>query len=230
MATELIFEKEFARAIVTDIVTADGASSSINPRRFGSVTNTLSVTAISGMGASIQFTLEASDDETNWSVVHETHRFTATGFQRIQRVAIGAGFFRWSWKVLGTTPSVTFKISSTMKDFLPTRTGSLIKYDDLNLATLNAVSTTYSAVGNDTVSVILNRSTDGLGLAVVIVEGSADLANFGVISGNIDVASGATVVKSFTGVAFRFYRIRVASAVLEGSPKASCFWASTGGN
>jgi hypothetical protein len=198
----------------------------------GQVSFTANVTAISGAGANIQFELQASDDGTNWNTVHSTRRFTAAGAHRISGVRISSQYYRYTWVINGTTPSVTFSIATSLKAFSPIRTGSMFRYDDLDLTVLGATSTSYFAAGNDIVSVTVVRPSDGgLVAASYVIEASNDQLNWAEILGRIDLAAGVTKPHSIGMTGFRYYRARVSVAItLIGGSTAHLLWASTGGS
>lgn len=211
-------------------VTADGNSDSLDTSGMGQISFTADVSAISGSGFRIQVGLQASDDAVNWNVVHDTRRITANGQQRISGVRVSSKYYRFYWLVGGTSPSCTVKVISTLKDYSPTRTGSMFRYSDLDLKTGSALSTQYSSFSNTEAGVMLVRDTDTSTVVTLKVQGSQDGLNWSDYTGDFTLTSNETVTKDFTGSSHRFFRVIVVTAATGGSTStAHCLWNSTGG-
>lgn len=212
-------------------VSTSGQSQAFDTLGLGQVSFTAHVTSISGSGTNIQFGIEVSDDGSNWNVVHDTRRFTESGAQRISGVRISAKYYRYTWTVNGSSPSVTFHTHTSLKNYSPTRTGSQHRYDDLDLKTAGDVSTIYNSYSNTEVSVMIVRPNDSLiQTAVVRLQASNDSINWGDVTGDLSLSNDSSIARSISGNAFRYYRVKVNTAIsLVGSSTAHVFWASTGG-
>lgn len=221
---------QIGREDFSGTVTADGNTDPLDTSGMGQISFTAAITAISGSGARIQFELQASDDATNWNVVHDTRRMTAIDAQRLSGVRISSRYYRFAWFVGGTTPSADIKISTTLKDYSPQRTGSMFRYDNLDLKTGSAVSTAYSAFSNTEVGCMIIRESDASGPAVIKIQGSNDNLNWHDHTGDFTLSSGGTVNKEFSGSSHRFFRAIVVTAATGGTTAtASLLWNSTGG-
>ena len=215
---------------IINTVESSGNSGSLDTKGHGCLSFTGNVTAISGSGASIQFDLEASDDAVSWNQVHSTRQITAVGNQRLSGVRITARYYRYRWTVLGTTPSISFTLTSTLKDYLPVRTGSQFRYGDLDLKTTNAVSSAYSSFSNTEISISAIRGNDSLTAATIIIEASLDSTNWHTESGNIQILPGQAINSTISGNAYRFYRLKtITPAVGVGAILADVLYTSTGG-
>lgn len=218
------------RVDTTTTETASGASDTFDTSGFGQVSFTANLTAISGSGAYIQFELQASDDATNWNTVHNTRRMTVTGLQRLSGIRVSSKYYRFYWFIGGTSPSTTFVITSTLKDYSPIRTGSMFRYDDLDLKTGAAESTQYSTFSNTEVGVMIVRATDTSTAATIRVQGSQDGLNWADSTGDFSINSGQTIKKDFSGSSNRFFKVIVVTAATSGSTATThCLWNSTGG-
>lgn len=212
-------------------VSSSGQSEAFDTLGLGQVSFTAHVTDMSGSNVNIQFGIEASDDGNSWNTVHDTRRFTSSGAQRISGIRISSKYYRYTWIVNGSTPSITFHIYTSLKNYSPTRTGSQHRYDDLDLKTVGDVSTTYNSFSNTEISVMIVRQDDSLiQTAIVRIQASNDNINWGDVTGDLALSNDSTIVRSISGNAFRYYRVKVNAAVsLSGSSTAHVFWASTGG-
>lgn len=70
----------------------------------------LNVTAISGVGATLDVVIEDTLDGTNWNVVGTFAQKSATGREVINVTNPFADRLRVRWTVAGTTPSTTFGV------------------------------------------------------------------------------------------------------------------------
>lgn len=210
--------------------TSSGVSDALDTRGDACLSFTASISNLSGTGVSIQFDLEASDDTINWNQVHSTRQLTTIGAQRISGVRITAKYYRYRWTLLGSTPSATFLITTTLKNYLPIRTGSQFRYNDLDMKSENAVSTLYNAFSNTEVSISVVRPEDTSTVAGIIIQVSEDGINWHNGTGEFLLSSGETISQSFSGNAHRFYRVQVATPAVSGSTSiAHVLCSSTGG-
>jgi hypothetical protein len=186
------------------------------------------VHSASGTNPTIQFDLEASDDGVNFGHLHSTKRMTGADSERLSGVRVSARYIRYKWTIGGTSPSFTFSIYNTLKDYLPIRSVTMFRYNDVNLASVGAVSTVFNAVSNDAVSVHIVRGVDATTTAICVIESSNDSQNWNVETGNIDISSGFNTMLNFSGYAARFFRLRVVTPSLLPT-YVNLFWASNGG-
>lgn len=214
----------------TTAATISGNTDPIDSSGLGQLSVTYDLTAISGSAARIQFELQASDDAVNWTTVHNTRRMTGVDVQRLSGVRISSKWYRHTWVIGGTTPSCTFKITSTLKDYSPGRTLSLFRYDDMNLKTGAATSTVFGSGASTEIGVMIVRATDTSTSATLKIEASQDGITWNDFTGEFTIASGETVQKDFDGNSTRFMRITVVSAATGGSTStATVLWNATGG-
>lgn len=211
-------------------LSASGNTDALDTSGLGQVSVTYDLTAISGSGAYIQFELQASDDATNWTPVHNTRRMTGVDLQRLSGVRISSKWYRHVWYVGGSTPSCTFKITTTLKDYSPGRTLSLFRYNDLDLKTLSATSTQFGSGSNSDIGCMIVRGTDTSTSATLKIQASQDAITWNDYTGEFTIASGETVQKDFSGNSSRFMRVIVAAAATGGSTStATILWNATGG-
>lgn len=222
------------RVDVETVITTDGNSDPLDTSGMGQVSFTAVISSISGSGAYVQIEIQASDtggnDSSEWNNVHSTRRILADGVQRISGIRISSKYYRFRWFVGGSSPSANIKITSTLKDYSPIRTGSLFRYDDLDLKTGSAVSTTYSTFSNTEVGCMLIRGADSSTVATVKIQGSQDGLNFHDHTGDFNIIAGQTINKDFSGSSHRFFKVIVVTAATDGtSAPCTVLWNSTGG-
>lgn len=214
----------------TETVTASGNSDVLDSSGMGQLSTTYNLTAISGSGAYIQFELQASDDGSNWTPVHDTRRMTTVDIQRLSGVRISSKWYRHVWFVGGTSPSCAFTITTTIKDYSPGRTLSLFRYNDLDLKTLSATSTQFGSGANSEIGCMIVRATDTSTAVSLKIQASQDALTWNDVTGDFTVASNETVQRDFTGNSLRFMRVIVATAATGGSTStATILWNATGG-
>lgn len=211
-------------------VTASGNSDNLDTSGMGQLSFTAELTAVSGSGVHFQVELQASDDTVNWNTVHTTRRMITTDVQRISGIRISSKWYRYVWIIGGSSPSANLKITTTLKDFSPTRTGSMFRYDDLDLKTVGAISSTFSTFSNTEAGVMIVRGSDLCTEAVIKIQGSQDGSNWHDHTGDFSISAGQSINKDFSGISHRFLRIIVVTAATgSGSATSHCLWNSTGG-
>jgi hypothetical protein len=212
--------------VSSQVVTATGQSPVFNADGMGCISFGAQVSNVTGTNPKILIELESSDDQVNWNRVHSLRRFDTADFQRVVSIRLASRYYRYSYIVSGTAPSFTVTISVTLKPYLPQRTVALSNFSDLNIGSVNNVSTSFNAAGLSNVFVQANRPVDGGNQSQFIVQASIDDENWIDISGNIALTSGSSALATFTGVAYRFYRLLVKSAASTAT-LVDVFW---GGN
>jgi len=97
--------------------TTNGNSGVITPAGDGETINfNVRVTAASGTTPSLAFSVEWSNDATNFAVPETADTFTAitTTIERVKGFERKAKFYRLVWAITGTTPSFTFQVYEYM--------------------------------------------------------------------------------------------------------------------
>lgn len=193
-------------------VTTNGNTDALDSLGFGCLTYETHVTAISGSGATFQVTIESSEDTTNWNEFSNTRRFTAISSQRHQRVALGARYYRFSWVLTGSSPSVTFEIVTTLKPYLPNRNVMMSKYQDVIIDSTSNVSSVFTAADVSNVSLMTTRSDDGGSNCSYVIQTSNNNTNWINVTGNLTQARDTQLQTEFSNKAARFYRVKIVSA------------------
>lgn len=198
--------------------TTSGNSGTIDTYGYGCLSFDLNITAASGTTPTLQLIVETSNDASNWSELISLARKTTTGVTRFARESIGSKYYRYSWVITGTTPSFTFSVITTLKNFLPERSAIIHKYADINLASAAAVSSTYNVKDCSNVAFILTRAADGGNNAKYKIQGTND-PDFGWtdVSADITQGPGTTTSQNFPSVAYRFFRLIVVTATNAGT-------------
>lgn len=212
-------------------ITSSGNTDSLDTSGMGQLSFTADLSSVTGSGAYFQLELQASDDAINWNIVHSTRRMTTADVQRISGIRISSKWYRYTWSVGGSSPSGVLKITSTLKDYSPVRTGSLFRYDDMDLKNGSSISTVFSAFTNSEVGVMLVRGADTSTVATIKIQVSNDNLNWHDHTGDFTISSSQTVNKEFSGNSHRFMRIVVVTAATGGGATAplTALWNSTGG-
>lgn len=208
-------------------VTESGNSLAYDSFDSREITSVFEISSISGQNTNIQFSLQESEDGIRWFLMHDTRRHSSAGFQRIAPCGISSRFFRYSWDIRGSTPSVTFSIKTTLSKHYSNRTSSMLRYSDLFLGANNNVSTTFIANGGNHIMVAILRPNDGLGGATIAIEGSPDGIRFGSVQPNASVSSNSNSIVNFQSHGIVYYRLRVTTATLVGNPSVDIFWTSS---
>lgn len=210
-------------------VTASGNSGTLSADAFGCLSYLISVTAITG-ATTFQLESQTSDDGTNWSNLHSSTRFSATGFERFTATRVSARYYRFTWTVTGGAPSITFSVTSTLKPYLPVGSRTLNRFADVDLTATNNTSTVFTVFGNQSSSVQIIRAADGGNNAVVRVQGSNDGANWSDLTINITMVAGTNVLQTFSGLSMRNLRIIVTNPSNAGTRTLDLLWSSNGGS
>lgn len=95
--------------------TSDGTSNVANLSRAEFALFRFDVTAISGTGARIGFSIDFSSDNSKWWLAKDVVRTTSTGTIQI-RIPTFAKYARVRWHIRGTSPSVTFSASVAWRE------------------------------------------------------------------------------------------------------------------
>jgi hypothetical protein len=216
------------RDIASQTVTTSGNSGPMDTGGCACLSTQVAITAFSGTNPTFQIDVLASDDGVNFNVVHSTIQMVGIDTQRLSGIRISGRFFQINWTVTGTSPSFTFTVFNTLKDYLPTKSGSLYRYNDINLNVINSTSTSFFSFSNANTSLQIIRGADGNSNAVCVVEASNDNSNWDVYTGNISISSGDNETVTFSNDSFRIYRLRVVTPS-SGAAAATLLWASNGG-
>ncbi len=212
------------RTDVSQTVTASGNSSTFDTQGMAEAAWNFNVTAISGTGAYIQFHVQTSDDATNWSTYVDTPRLTTTGLSRYQGMRHAGRYYRFTWGVAGTTPSVTFTIMPTLKPYSPTRKSVRFFYADLDLTVNGNGSTPFSADDCRNVSVVFIRGADGGNNGTVQLFASNDSTNWVTISGNLAANVSTTNFTTAQEQAWRYYQLQVTAHTSSGTRTLDVQW------
>lgn len=212
------------RTDVSTTVSASGNSATFDTNGLLSLSVNFQVTAISGSGAYIQFHIQASDDGTNWSTYMDTQRMTATGFARYQGLRQSGRYYRFTWDVAGTTPSVTFNVLTTVKSVQTDRKSRRFFYSDIDLSTLAAVSSVFSADDCKNITVTFQRGADGGNNGVVQLFASIDSVIWYSVSGNLAANVSANNFTTVSNQSWPFYQLQVTSKTSAGTRVLDVQW------
>lgn len=111
---------EAGRTVVASSArTATGTSAALSTGAKAKFLNLLAaVTAVSGVGPTLDLSVEWSNDATTWATAQPADTFTqiTAAANAVKQFAVKAGFYRIRWTIGGTTPSFTFAISAYLTD------------------------------------------------------------------------------------------------------------------
>ena len=101
--------------MTSQVLTASGNESTGHSVIGDSLAVIINVTAISGTSPSATFSVQWSNDAVNWADASPADAFTPiTGIGLAdQRFPCKGGFYRLSWQISGTTPSITTTIQTS---------------------------------------------------------------------------------------------------------------------
>lgn len=209
---------------VSTTVTASGNSSGFDTQGMAFINYTFSVTAISGSGAYIQFHVQTSDDNSNWTTYADTARLTATGQTRYQAFRQGGRYYRYSWDVAGSTPSITFNIITTLKPYAPPRKSVRFFYSDIDLTTNDNVSSAFNADDCRNIALSFSRGADGGNNATVKVNGGLDGVNWFSLTGSLNASVSSANTTTFFDSAYRLYQVVVTAHTNAGTRTLDIEW------
>lgn len=215
--------------VSAQLITATGVSATFDTVGFGAMAWNVSVSAASGTSPKLDIQLQASDDNVNWSPVHDTQRFTSTGAFRLQGVRFSGRYYRYAYTVSGTTPSFTVSIIVTLKAYMPNRTASLFKYSDIDTTVNGNLSSVFSAATCENIACQIVRPADGKAAVKLRLQASIDGVFYDDITADVSIVSGTTTIQTLSAQAFRFYRWKVTTQVsLSQAP--DIYWHANGGS
>jgi hypothetical protein len=194
--------------VASTTVSTSGNSSGFDTAGLAALNVSFVLTAISGTGAYVQFHVQTSDDNTNWATYADTARLTTTQTVRYQSFRQAGRYYRYSWDIAGTLPSVTFNIITTIKQFQENRKSIRFFYSDIDLATNGNASSTFSSDDCRNVSVSWVRAAGGSN-ANVQVFASNDQSNWLTQTSNLAANPATNNGTTFYSQAFRFYQLQV---------------------
>lgn len=212
------------RTDASTTVTASGNTAALDTSGLFSLNMNFSVTAISGTGAYIQFHTQTSDDGTNWTTYADTARLTATGATRYQGFRQAGRYYRYTWDVAGTSPSVTFNIVSTLKAISVPRKSVRFFYSDLDLQTNGNVSSSFSADDCREVTAAWIRGADGGNNGTVQVETSIDGNTWFSQTGNLAANVSSSNSVAFVDSSWRLYHLIVQAHTSVGTRVLDIQW------
>jgi hypothetical protein len=196
--------------VASTTVSTSGNSAAFDTAGLAALNVSFNLTAISGVGAYVQFHVQTSDDNSTWTTYADTARLTTTQIVRYQSFRQAGRYYRFSWDVAGTTPSVTFNVITTIKQFQENRKSIRFFYSDIDLAINGNASSVFSSDDCRNVSVVWNRAAGGTNASVQVFA-SNDQSNWfsqtSSISANPAIINGT----SFSAQSFRFYELQVAT-------------------
>lgn len=216
---------QISRTDVSTTVSTTGTGSTLESSGFESLSGRMNISAISGSGASIQLHIQRSDDATNWETMFDVGKVTTATTASWSSLRTGHRYYRFTWDVLGSTPSITFTVVSTLKTVQTQRIGRRFFYSDLDLTVNGNMSSTFVANDCKNIAVTFNRGADGGNNGTVLMYGSIDQTNWFSLSGNL--AANVSTANSFTliGAAFPYYNIQVSAHTSVGTRVLDIQWA-----
>lgn len=218
------------RQDINAALTASGTTAALETAGLAALSCTISVTAVSGTGPVMIVYVQSSDDGTNWTDLTETFKITAASIQRFPAVRILGRYYRLGYTISGTTPSFTVVATSTLKGYKPDRNLTFNRYLDIDLLTLDAVSSVFRVGDCQNISLHVIRTSDDGNNAVVAIEASNDGLNFAEVTSGITTTSGSIHTRTLSAQAFRAYRLKVTQRTAVGTaPSMDLFWSANGG-
>lgn len=207
--------------------TASGQSSGFDSNGLACLSAEFNISAVSGVSPTLDIDIEVSENNSNWFHLFSLPRITATGVYRAQAIRLAGRYYRVNRTIGGTTPSFTYALQTTLKAYMPRRHSVFIRYNDLNMGSLNAVSSVFRAsdVSNVSVMVVLGAGAGGTGR--FRVQGSNDGINFGDIGSDVSILIGGVTVQTMSGMAFRFYRLQTTNVIVGGDTTPDLYWGAS---
>lgn len=221
-SSQIITPQMLNRTDVSSTVSSSGNSSTFDSDGLTTISTIFNVTAISGTGTNIIFHLQHSDDNSNWTTIDDSLQLSATGTFSLAPLRLSTRYYRFTWTVAGSSPSVTFTIISTLKmaTSVPHFVG--FRYADINLAANGNASSIFYGEDCRNLAVQIVRGAGGSNAQVQIF-GSIDGINFVTESANIAVNPSTTNISTLANVALRYWEIQTTTHGGVGDT-ANIFW------
>lgn len=209
--------------------TTTGNSGSLDTSGFGTLSFQFVVTAVSGTLPTLDLEIQSSEDQTNWGIVFDTKRFTATGNQRLGAIRISARYYRIVWTIGGTTPSFTFSAVTTLKSDASLRSVGLIRYQDIDFTINGNTSTVFTAATCANIGIEVIRAAGGV-VAGFTVQASQDNTTWVSVSTNQSINASTGAVINLSDQAFYYYRLVTSNSIAGVGVKGDIYWLCNGGS
>lgn len=201
--------------VVSAAITTTTTSTNLTPAAGGTYNVNVVVTAVSGTNPTMSVAVQESvDGGVNWITMYTFPTITATGSYYSPYVVQRGRIIRYVQTITGTTPSFTRSINRSQSN--QASTSNYINFIDTAIAPITTNSTTASVFveNTNTYTAIVNQGAGGSSV-VFALDGSDD--NVSWVLGLKTVAGivgGATPVSMvYSGVSFRYIRVRVVTGV-----------------
>lgn len=212
------------RQDVSGAKTTSGNSGALDSQGLEQLAALVSVSAFSGTSPTAQVHLQYSDDNATWFTLYDTVKFTTTGTSTMNIVRMSHKYYRYSWDITGTTPSVTISVWTTIKAVQTSRASRRFFYADIDLSTLGASSSTFVADDCRNVAVQYMRGADGGSNATVQVFSSIDQINWFSQTGNLAANVNSSNNTTFSNQAWPYWNIEVTAKSNPGTRTLDIAW------
>ena len=111
-----MFPVPFTTGPISNPITVNGNTGSLNVEGWASLAVIVNITAITGASPTITFSIDEFDPTSNtYTSLAATSALAATGTTRFTVTQLISQFIRLSWTVSGTSPSVTCTVSAKFR-------------------------------------------------------------------------------------------------------------------
>lgn len=201
-----VIRADVPSAAITSTVT----SSTFTPIAGMAYEVNIPVTAVSGTTPTLDVSVEESDDGgTNWFVVYQFPRITATGMYRSPKLSLQGNRIRYVQTISGTTPSFTRAINRLEQFDNPSTVRQLIDRT-ISLTTLNSTTPSLNVQNCSKYQLVLSIGAAATPVQLIL-EGSDDNgATWYAISTNLTAVANSTVQITVPNYQSQLIRARVA--------------------
>lgn len=203
-------------ATVVDIasaaITTTATSGTLSLTNNGSVAFFYNVTVISGVGASVDVSLEETFDGVNWFKFYDFPRITSVGQYYTPLMRFTGVSYRVIRTISGTTPSVTSSLTRKTTQI----SASVNKLFISRTIDPNAIASSTNAFlidGCSTINLCVSMGAGGSGTPTFKLQGSEDqVLWFDLGTATVAVAPSSAGVATYSGYIPRFVRAQVTTA------------------
>ena len=201
--------------LITDItsaaLTTSTTGSALSNTHGNGYQVTIPVTAVSGTNPTMDIRVEESfDGGTNWVIVYDFQRITATGSYNSPMLRAMGSHIRYVRTISGTTPSFTMSIQRNLKPMIPAEPQKRLIDRSIVLTTLDSVTPILFQGAANNVQLIVSLGAATTPPAIQL-EGSEDGVNWYAMGAPLTCVATKTVQLTVNSLSATYTRARVST-------------------
>lgn len=212
------------RQDVSGAKTSSSNSGTLDSSGLEQISATIDFSSFTGTTPTAQVHLQVSDDASSWVTIFDTPKESAATTYYFRAERLSHRYYRYSWDIAGTTPSVTIAITTTIKAVQTSRHSRRFFYSDIDLTVNGNASSVFEANDCKNVTVTFERGADGGNNGTVQLFGSIDQTNWFSVSGNLAANVSSSNDLSLSNQSFPYYEIQVMAHTSAGTRVLDIQW------